>query len=200
MRLYRSIERADGCTVNIYYDESPENPVTSWDILGTMYCAHSRYNLGNVHCRDADDVLCRMCEDLLPQRMYDSRTVQDWINGDGDEAKVWALLHRHAIILPLYLYDHSNLSISTTPYSRYYSGQVGYYAVAKATARQEFKGKYIEKAKACMEGTVSVYDDYLQGDVYGYVVTDAEGNETDSCWGYYGDPKTSGLYDAAGLK
>jgi len=30
------------------------------------------------------------------------------------------------------------------------------------------------------------YDQYLQGDVWGYIVTE-NGEETDSCWGFFGD-------------
>ncbi len=33
------------------------------------------------------------------------------------------------------------------------------------------------------------WNDYLSGNVYGYTVTDADGEDTDmSCWGFYGDP------------
>ena len=38
-----------------------------------------------------------------------------------------------------------------------------------------------------LRGEVKVYDQYLQGDVYGYVIEDADGEEIDSSWGYYGD-------------
>jgi hypothetical protein len=36
-------------------------------------------------------------------------------------------------------------------------------------------------------GEVKTYDDYLTGNVYGYKVIDEQGNEEDSCWGYYGE-------------
>ena len=31
-----------------------------------------------------------------------------------------------------------------------------------------------------------MYDQYLTGQVYGYVVEDQERNRLDSCWGFYG--------------
>jgi hypothetical protein len=37
-----------------------------------------------------------------------------------------------------------------------------------------------------LAGEVKTFDQYLRGDVYGYVVTDPDGNEVDSCWGLYG--------------
>jgi hypothetical protein len=34
---------------------------------------------------------------------------------------------------------------------------------------------------------VKTLDDYYTGSVYGFTIEDENGNETDSCWGYYGD-------------
>jgi hypothetical protein len=42
-----------------------------------------------------------------------------------------------------------------------------------------------------------VYDDYLTGNVYGYRITDADGEDKDSCYGYYGSPEESGCIDEA---
>jgi len=46
-----------------------------------------------------------------------------------------------------------------------------------------------------MAADVQVYDDYLTGSVYGYIV---EGPASDSCWGYYGyNHRQSGLLNTA---
>jgi hypothetical protein len=46
---------------------------------------------------------------------------------------------------------------------------------------------------------VSVYDDYLTGNVYGFIVEERNGDdweEVDSCWGFYGDDiHTNGIAD-----
>ena len=32
-----------------------------------------------------------------------------------------------------------------------------------------------------------MYDQYLTGDVWGYVIEDSESHEIESCWGFYGE-------------
>lgn len=39
---------------------------------------------------------------------------------------------------------------------------------------------------------LEVWNQYLHGEVYGFVVEDGEGNHLESCYGFYGDPKESG--------
>lgn len=95
-----------------------------------------------------------------------------------------------AITLPLYLYDHSGLSMSTgTAYP--YCLPVGAIYVTREDALREFSAKRItkevrEKAEQLLRNEVETYDQFLRGDVYGYVVKDDEGNDMDSCWGFFG--------------
>lgn len=42
-------------------------------------------------------------------------------------------------------------------------------------------------ARQCAKGEVKEWLNWCNGDVYGYTVTDLEGNHIDSCWGYYGE-------------
>lgn len=155
--------------LNIYTEESPSSP-REWDNLGTMMCSHSRYSLGEKHSFDF--------------KAYESR-----------EQMESALKRRFdvAVMLPLYLYDHSGITMKTTPFGdRWDSGQVGYIFVSKKKLREEYSvkritKKLIEKATKILEGEVNMYDQYLTGDVYGFEITDKDGNHIDSCWGFYGD-------------
>ena len=67
----------------------------------------------------------------------------------------------------------------------------GVIAVSKEKAIKEF-GKKIctkkvrEKALNCLRGEVETLDMYYTGDVYGFVIEDENGDEVDSCWGYFG--------------
>ena len=97
------------------------------------------------------------------------------------------------IVLPVYMYDHSGITINTTGFScRWDSGQVGIMYCSREKAVHEF-GKKIctakvrEKAIRCMVSEVESIDDYLTGNVWGYRVLDADGHELDSCWGFVGD-------------
>jgi hypothetical protein len=95
------------------------------------------------------------------------------------------------ICLPLYLYDHSGITMNTTGFScPWDSGMVGVIYVSKADIRKEYgtAGKVnIEKARELMQCEVREYDQHLTGDVWNYAVKDAEGNVLDSCCGFYGE-------------
>lgn len=117
------------------------------------------------------------------------------------------------IVLPVYMYDHSGITINTTGFScRWDRGQVGIIYMSKADAVKNW-GKKIctakvrEKAIACLRAEIKELDNYLTGSVYGFRVYqidlesldegdtlqditkdfDDYGTEVDSCWGYYGD-------------
>ena len=71
------------------------------------------------------------------------------------------------------------------------SGQVGIIYMLREQILKQFGGKLLtkkkrEQARDLMQSEVEEYDQYLTGDVYGYVVTDPLGNDVDSCWGFYG--------------
>lgn len=50
-----------------------------------------------------------------------------------------------------------------------------------------------EKARDIAMCVVEEWDDYCQGNVYGYKIEETG----DSCWGFYGDPEKSGIIDEA---
>ena len=143
--------------------------------------------------------------------------IDDIIEAMSQEDK-WKLLERYAniVYLPLYLYDHSGITMNTGGFScRWDSGQVGYIYTDKNTilktvgAFKNEKGNYIKvneknwkkAAYKSMEDEVHTYDMYLTGEVYGLVVEelvdeeDDEWNETDSCWGFYNDSWGDKLFE-----
>jgi len=107
---------------------------------------------------------------------------------------------KDVISLPLYLYDHGGITISTKPFScRWDSMFVGFIYVTKEQVRKEYDVKNItqkirDRVKRVLESEVKTYDQYLTGDVYGYrisKITKCElghehEEELDSCWGFYG--------------
>lgn len=127
-------------------------------------------------------------------------------------ARVALALANHYVALPLYLYDHSGITISTTPFSdQWDSGQVGFIYADKAKAR-ETCGRDLtdEEIADVLRAEVTTYDQYLTGDIYrfeierevpfkkvyddGREVEDAEWHYVDSCGGFYGsDPVKSGM-------
>ena len=99
------------------------------------------------------------------------------------------------VALPLYLYDHSGLTMRTYPFScPWDSGQVGYIYADREMILKEFGGKRLtkakrEKAEKVLKSEVETYDQLLTGQVYGYMVEDQHGQHIDSCWGFFGDPQ-----------
>lgn len=171
---YETIQLENNVRAEIYHDDDCQESPRDWDNLGTMVCWHRDYDLG-----DEND--------------FDNPT----------EFKEW-LKDNPAIVLPLFLYDHSGISMST---SREYpfncpwdSGQVGYIYLTLERARKEYSCKRISKQLrnrivSYLKGEVKTYNQYLTGDIYGFktVCNECE-TEIDSCWGFYGsDTKDNGM-------
>jgi hypothetical protein len=82
--------------------------------------------------------------------------------------------------------------MATTPFScQWDSVQVGFIYTSRKKAIAEWGNKVCtakvkEMATKCLKEEVKTYDQFLQGEVYGYVIEDKDGNEIDSCWGFYG--------------
>jgi len=154
-----------------------------------MVCWHRRYNLGDEQ------------PDYSPQEFGWRVMAEDnVIPNDIAPEHVQAWLDKHYIILPLYLYDHSGITMSTGQFTcPWDSGQVGY-IYAKLGA----EGMDAPSIRACLESEVAVYDQYLRGDVYGFIVEERDAEEyedddagwehTDSCYGFYGsNPRDNGM-------
>lgn len=168
-----------GFTIRIIQDDNCENPREAWDEASKMVCWHRRYTLGDKH------------------QFLDPEEFREWIKQVPG-----------SIVMDLYLYDHSGISISARSFigraqhAEWDSGQVGYVYMTPDMIRENFCTERItkairERAIGLIENEVKVYDDYLRGYVYGYKVEEADGEEIDSVWGYYGDPDESGLLEAA---
>lgn len=165
-----------GQLIKIYQDEDARDP-RDWDNLGTMICFHNQYELGDEH---------------------ELRT-EDFDNWDG--VKQYLMKEKNAfIILSLFLYDHSGLRMKIGSFSgllaqghaEFDSGQVGFIYVTPEDVRKCYMVKRItEKIRNQVRNNliseVNTYDDYLSGNVYGFMSETSDGEDIDSCWGFFGD-------------
>lgn len=143
--------------LRIVPDHHPESPRGDCDV-GIMACWHRRYLLG----------------DEQP-----SESPGEWRDA----------LPEGSVVLPLWLYDHGGLTMSTGSFGcAWDSGQVGWIA-ATPERIAEHLGPDVSQAQVedVLRSEVAIYDSYLQGDVWGFVVEDGNGRELDSCYGFYGD-------------
>jgi hypothetical protein len=97
------------------------------------------------------------------------------------------------IWLPVYMYDHSGITINTTGFScPWDSGQVGIIYMPRAVAVANW-GKKIctaavaDKARACLRAEVETLDQYLRGEVLAYMVRQGD-DVVDSCGGFFCSP------------
>lgn len=123
-----------------------------WDNTGIFIMFHPRYDFGDKHT------------------FKEPNEVEDFIK------------RNNMIYLPVYMYEHSGITIKTTPFScKWDSGQIGYIFMSPAQARE------LDAPYSVLEGEIENLDSYIRGEVYGYKIIDAEGTELDSCWGFLGD-------------
>ena len=170
-------KRIGNYLIEVIQENDPQSP-REWDNLGKMICFHGRYDLGDKHD-------------------YRSNDYSGWEEQRKDIEKK----ENVCVMLPLYLYDHSGITMNTTGFScRWDSGQVGWIVVSIEQVRKEYgvkriNKKLIEKVTNILENEVKIYDQYLTGDIYGYrisKITECElghehKEEVDSCWGFYGE-------------
>jgi hypothetical protein len=147
----------NGYTLRILTDDHPESPA-DWATLGQIAYCSSHYTLGT-EC-----------------------VSQDRLQEIADGIKDGSLIG-----LPVYAYVHSGETISTRPFScPWDSGQSGFVYCTKEQAQKEWGDDHEANALRVLRGEVETFDQYLRGDVYGYTITDKDGDVVDSCWGFYG--------------
>lgn len=171
MNLYNQIEY-NGHHIDIYYDDDAQSPREAYDNLGTLYTAHRRYR---------------------PEKEFDDHFDIDKVF-DGRIGNFRESFLKEYVALPVYLYDHSGVTISTSPFScPWDSGFFGIIAVPLDKVRKEFGWKHVtpgrrKRIEDYLQGEIKTLDDYYTGEVFGYRITPADDDtdELDSCWGFYG--------------
>jgi hypothetical protein len=184
MSTYETVAISTSFRVRIEYDLDAESPA-EWDNVGQIAYTSSRETLGTEHV---------------------SRERLDEIAAGIRDGSL--------IGLPVCAYIHGGATIRTTPFScPWDSGQSGFVYTTREKAVKEFGKKrltkaVIEKTLNRLRSEVEAFDQYLTGDVYGFIVErvirDGDGDEVDteeldSCWGFYGHEYAVAEGTAAGL-
>lgn len=176
-----------GHIIKIYHDPDAESP-REWSNLGTLFCWHRRYRLGDSHQYDSHEAFLRDLAGVSAQSQLSMGQLRE-------------RAERKSILLPVFLYDHSGLAMNTIGFHcPWDSGQVGFVYVTLEAVRKEFGVKRVtkalrEQAEDILRAEIVTFDAYLGGRVYGYVI-EADGEEIDACWGFVGDYETDCLLEA----
>ena len=149
----------DDLRLRVYQDDDNSNDPMGWDNLGTIATWHRNYQLGNM--QPGGD----------PQEFLDELEEE---YGDN------------LVILPVYMYDHSGITINTSGYScSWDSGQLGYIYVTPDEIIKEYgklDNESKKKARAVLEAEIEIYDHHIRGNVYNFTL-----EKRDSCKEYKHD-------------
>lgn len=199
-----------GHTITVDHDDMgvTDSP-RDWDNLGTMACCHGRYNLGDEQVDpEGMTVECPACNGsgeldgvtVESHAAYGERLAEcPKCEGTGELADPvqWAVDQGATVVIGLYLYDHSGISMKASTLYRdgqrvdggnpftcqWDSGMVG--VMFDTPERRGVMGTPLELIEECLHGEVREYDDYLTGDVYYYSIKGPLCD--DACYGFYPD-------------
>lgn len=174
-----------------FWSDLIKNEMTQKEIASSLLAIDK-----NAHHYDSD-ILTKCLSAIVSGKELDdnmlSELAEDFLEYVQDEdATALAVLvsKSHIASLPLWLYDHSGLTIScgtrTYPYNdRWDSSAIGWIVIPKSEALKNLcavrtdknspakmcdDSNWEQSAYACMESSVRQYDQYLTGDVYGYTL------------------------------
>lgn len=146
-----------GMSIKIYYDTDADSPA-SWGNEDYFLCADYRH----LYLKDTP-ITAEDCRNALNDG-------KSFLNG--------------YYIFPVSIYDHSGIALSLgTSHGWDYSNGSAFLCVKRMKGWSWAKSKAEERA----ENLVETWNEYLSGEVYGFVSEDEDGEMIDSCWGFYGD-------------
>lgn len=166
-----SEEIHNGYRVQVVFDRDPLSPRDA-DNLGIMLCGHKRYILGDASFKkyipEWDDVDAVLMRGASPKVLL----------------RYLSMKYGTTVVLPLYLYDHSGLSISVGGSAGWDSGFVGVIFDTERT-RGLIDPTDSSKIEEYLRSEVDTYDRFLTGQVYAVRVKDRTGSVIEYCGGFY---------------
>lgn len=152
-----------GHIIKVWNDELPESP-REWCSDSKFYTWHHRYRSPDNH--------------NLEDPMY--------------------VLPIDCIGIKVWMYDHSGHCYAAADKNPFHcpwdSGQVGWIFISRADARKRLGMSrlhlhHISIIRDQLISEVKLFSEYVNGEVYGFTLYDPEGNELDSCGGFYGSDR-----------
>lgn len=162
-------------------DDFPLNPRTDFDgNLGEMVCWNRRYTLGDTHSwTTPDDFVKHLMENFCNVSAEEvdelnAKECMDRLNAAED-----------VFILPLYLLDHSGITMSVEPFNDPWdSGQIGWIYATRDKARElwgeEPESDWKVRAREEMISEVETYDQYIRNDIYSVRIFSFLGTEKEA--------------------
>ncbi len=153
-------------TIEIHLDTDAANPFKEFDELSDFKFFLRNYDLNTNGAPSVDSI---------------------------EDFEDWARRNKVILTRPVYAYIHSGMTVSLNPFScGWDSGFAGFAFITRENVKKLMGWGVITKKRKAqlekyLESDVKSLDSWLQGETYGYRVFDANGEEIDSCWGFYSD-------------
>lgn len=173
MEELETIKGDDGFTAKIYYDQDAQNPCRDRDYLGLIYIKRREGSKETASIRGLDEAIYDAC------------------NCGGIALFLEACDRSGAVSVRDRLKLRYDLAECDTKLSDedQADGADGVTWASREAIQEEF-GKVTratkDKAAKILEMEIREYSQWASGEVYGIVIEDSDGNDVDSCWGFYG--------------
>jgi hypothetical protein len=197
-----------GYKIQVYYDTDVQNPFEIWDCNPPIAVYSDRSiteyatkygNVNSVPTLTREQIKANLSEILS---MLEYKSLREMLREyPFRETALVEIVNEEIRVHVDNLYDSQRLETLETFYNmagmpalyKQVTGpSQGDWAYVLAVAIPEF-----QKACGCDEGywddperlapSIQLFEDWAFGNVYGYVIEDADGEEVSSCWGFYGD-------------
>ena len=166
-----------GHTIGLFEDDLGDDTPRGWDNLGILISFHRKHNLTD---KDAPEL-----------------QASDFSGLDEIEAHL-IKKEKAIIILPVYAYVHSDITISTKPFDcTFDSGQLGFIYTTRERIKVMYGGQRLTKGlredcKQSLIGEIETYGKFLRGEGYGFVIDplndeDTTGELSEYCGGFLGE-------------
>jgi len=194
--MIASTQRYQGYTIELRYDQDAGNPIKDFDELATIVLhdkAEHRFGW------TSDDEYAS----LLTHGLEKVRTARSLGQALAIVIRWLKAYHGVTVALPFGAIDHSGVAVylgsghNLADPGGWDSGWVG--LVIDTPARRKVMGfdketlnpdgeprNSPEAIERALREDFKQFSSWVEGDVYGYIVTGPDGDEVDSCWGYYG--------------
>lgn len=161
----------DGFTVRVYQDEEPGSPA-EWDQLGEL-----------VAC----DPLWR--EYRFAERVTTSQEDRAIEDGGFTLLARYLCMTEGAEVLPFTFQDYGSSGARLYEAGEDTDRLAGFIVCDRAKIIAEYgddSPANREKARTVLSGELKEWGQYVEGDVYGYMIAGPDGEDYDSLWGMYG--------------
>lgn len=185
-------DKEHGLIAKVVYDDlGHENPRTDYDNAWTLIGfrnPHREFGDEEIDLEGQHWIDCPVCKGEEPavescgecggHGEVEARTLGQILKSQFPDAH---------LIVPVQIYDHTLV--------RYYAGEpvtehwdtgtAGVAIINKETLDKEWKGDE-DMACKCLDAELETFTEWCNGEIYCYIVEDAEGEHLDSCGGFYG--------------